>query len=66
MPKFYFPIIDGTKLDDPVGIDLPDHEAARKHADLIALHMPRTHDRHVSVVDEAGEELHRVAVQRRE
>jgi len=29
MPRFYFPIIDGTRLDDPTGIELPDTDAAK-------------------------------------
>lgn len=62
MPRFYFPIVDGVRLDDLEGIELPSINAARKHADLIALHMPRTHTRHIVVVDENGAELHRLPV----
>lgn len=62
MPRFYFPIIDGTRLDDPTGVEVPDVEAARRHAQLIATHMLTHHRRHVIVVDEDGNELHRVSV----
>lgn len=37
-------------------------DAAKKHADLIALHMPRSHDRHIAVVDESGLEVYRLLV----
>ncbi len=62
MPRFYFPIIDGTRLDDHSGIDFPDAEAAFKHAHLIALYMPTNHSRHVAVLDADGNELHKVHV----
>lgn len=62
MPRFRFPIIDGTRLDDPVGIEFPDVSSAKSHAEHIAQLMPNTHDRHVSVIDDNDEEVHRVAV----
>lgn len=62
MPRFHFPIIDGTRLDDPLGIELPDAEEARKHAHRIASNMPTKNVRHVSVIDENGEEVHKVPV----
>lgn len=62
MPRFYFPIVDGVRLDDLEGIEFPDLDAAKKHADLIALHMPKSHTRHVVVVDESGTELHKLPV----
>lgn len=40
MPRFYFPIIDGTRLDDPTGIEFPDADAAKEHARRIATFMP--------------------------
>ena len=53
MPRFRFPIVDGIRLDDPVGIEFADFAAAKSHADLIAKLMPSTHDRHVLVIDDA-------------
>lgn len=41
MPRFYFPIVDGVQLDDLEGNEFPDLDAAKKDADLIALHMPK-------------------------
>lgn len=61
MPRYHFPIIDGTRLDDSVGIEFPDEDAARKHADTIAAHMPPS-DRRVLVENSDGEEVHSVSV----
>ncbi len=65
MPRFRFPIVDGIRLDDPVGIEFADFAAAKSHADLIAKLMPSTHDRHVLVIDDAETELYRVPVKGR-
>lgn len=62
MPRFYFPIIDGTRLDDPAGIEFPDADAAKEHAHRIAQQMPTKNKRHVSVEDQDGNELHKVSV----
>ena len=62
MPRFYFPIIDGTRLDDLTGVELADGDAAKQHANLIALHMPSSHSRHICVLDADGNELHKVHV----
>ncbi|WP_398467026.1 DUF6894 family protein [Tardiphaga sp.] len=40
MPRFYFSIIDGTRLDNPAGIEFPDVDAAKQHAHRIAQQMP--------------------------
>jgi hypothetical protein len=62
MPRFRFPIIDGDCLDDHVGIDFPHLTAAKEHAERIALIMPKTRERHVSVLDERNTEVFRVHV----
>jgi hypothetical protein len=65
MPRFRFPIIDGTRLDDPVGIELHDLSAAKTHAHRIAALMPETKDRHVLIIDDNETELYSVPVKRR-
>lgn len=63
MPRFHFPIVDGTRLDDPVGIELPNAEGARQHAENIARHLPDLgKDRNVLAIGEDGEEVHKVPV----
>lgn len=62
MPRFRFPITDGDRLDDEVGIEFPHLNAAKEHAERIALLMPKTRERHVSVLDEVGAEVHRVSI----
>lgn len=62
MPRFHFPIIDGDRLDDDVGIEFPDLTAAKEHAKRIALIMRKTRKRHVSVLDERNLEVFRVQV----
>jgi hypothetical protein len=64
MPRFHFPIVDGIRLEDPVGIEFPDAEAARAHAETIARHMPKDTDRHIAVVTDEGDELHQVTVRK--
>lgn len=69
MPKYHFPIVDGTKLEDPVGIELPDTAAARQHAERVAEYVESTRPRKprtVIAVDDSGEELHRAPVKPRE
>ena len=65
MPRFHFPIVDGTRLEDPVGIELTDNHAARQQAERIAKHVSnvghRT-QRKVLAIDETGEEIHKAPV----
>lgn len=65
MPRFHFPIIDGTRLEDPVGIEFPDADAARAHAEAIAKHMPTNKERHITVVNDAGDEVHQISVHKK-
>jgi hypothetical protein len=64
MPKFHFPIVDGTKLTDPVGLELRDLDQAKTQAELIARHIALTHGkpRSVLIEDESGVEIHKQAV----
>jgi hypothetical protein len=36
MPTYYFHLANGRKLLDPRGIEFPDQEAARRHAERLA------------------------------
>jgi hypothetical protein len=64
MPRFHFPIVDGTKLDDPFGIDLPNTEQARRHAENIARHLAGLNkERIVIAINEDGDEVHKVRVE---
>jgi hypothetical protein len=65
MPRFHFPIIDGIRLDDPVGIEFPNEEAAREHANIIAGHMPAS-NRRIAVENSDGKEVHSVTVDKDE
>jgi hypothetical protein len=66
MPRFHFPIVDGTTLHDPVGIDLKNASEAKALAKSIAGQLravaPDTH-RSVVAVDDDGNEIHKVPVQ---
>ncbi|MGM4896082.1 DUF6894 family protein [Tardiphaga robiniae] len=39
MPRYHFPSVDGTKLVDPVGLELQNDEQAKRQAELIAKHV---------------------------
>jgi hypothetical protein len=65
MPKFHFPITDGTTLPDPTGIELKDDEAARKHAESIASEVSslgHKKQRNVVAEREDGTEVHKAPV----
>lgn len=64
MPRFHFPIVDGTKLEDPVGIELRNSDHAKEQAELIARHIALTsrHTRNVVVEDDQGTEIHKEPV----
>jgi hypothetical protein len=44
MPKFYFAMSDDTVLDDTEGTDLPDVDAARRHAKVVAAELMHHRD----------------------
>ena len=65
MPKYHFPIVDGTKLPDPNGVTLRNDEEAKQHARLIARTVGAAGikaDRSVVAVDDENNEVHRVLV----
>jgi hypothetical protein len=69
MPIFHFDIADGVRLEDPVGLDCKNENHARNTADLIARQIAIDLDdgregRCVVVIDEAGSEIYKVAVER--
>ena len=63
MPVYHFEIVDGVRLDDPVGLDCQTEQDAKAKADLIAryiaidlaelVHEPRC----VVVLDQDGTEI---------
>jgi Domain of unknown function (DUF6894) len=70
MPIFHFDIADRVRLEDPVGLDCKNEHHARKTADLIARQIAidldgDSEDRAVVVVDEAGAEIYKAAVNAR-
>jgi hypothetical protein len=64
MPRYHFPIVDGTKLVDPVGLELQNEEQAKRQAKLIAKHvaLASAKPRHVVVEDDKGTEIHKEPV----
>jgi hypothetical protein len=44
MPKFYFTMSDDAVLDDTEGTDLPDINAARRHAQAVAAELMHHRD----------------------
>lgn len=44
MPTYYFDVADGVSVVDDTGADLPDDEAARRHAIRISGDMMRSAD----------------------
>lgn len=65
MPRFHFPIVNGHRLEDPVGVDLPDTDAALKHARTIARHVADSgikKTRNVVAEDEHGDQVGKAAV----
>lgn len=64
MPRYHFPIVDGTKLIDPVGVELHGPQEAKKEAKLIAVHIAlgSTTPRNVIVEEDDGTEIHKEPV----
>lgn len=44
MPKYYFSIVDDAVLEDTDGTELPDVEAARRHAHTVAVELMHHRD----------------------
>jgi len=67
MPIFHFDIVDGVRLEDPVGLDCSSEHDAEKTAELIARQIAidlgsGREPRSVVVVDEAGSEICKVSI----
>lgn len=66
MPRYYFPIVDGVTLDDPVGIELDNDQKARLQADRIARQLALVQEskkaRNVVAIDEEGNEFYKAPV----
>ena len=65
MPRFFFDIHDGGTTRDDLGVELPDHEAVRKHAmealpSIAAEEIPLDGDRQHFVVLVTDDEGHPV------
>jgi hypothetical protein len=67
MPKFHFQIVDGYKIEDPVGVHCQSEEqaktVARDIARQIALDVGASAARNVVVVDDNGTELFKTPVE---
>jgi hypothetical protein len=68
MPKSHFEIVDGYKIEDPVGMDLKSEDQAKQLAtDIarqIAIDVKDSDARKVVVKDEAGSHVHQVPVKK--
>jgi hypothetical protein len=66
MPRFHFEIINGVRIEDPVGLECKSEDQARQVAgDIarqIAIDVGTEPARQVVVVDDEGLEIHKVAV----
>jgi len=66
MPRFHFEIINGFKIEDPVGMDCKSEAQARQvAADIarqIAIDVKDSGARHVSVKTDEGNEVHKEPV----
>jgi hypothetical protein len=63
MPKFHFEIIDGIKIEDPIGMDCTEAQArqvAEGIARQIAIDVGTGTARNVRALDEDGSEIHKV------
>lgn len=68
MPRFHFEIVNGHRIEDPVGLDCSSIDQAREVAESIArqiaIDVGETPKRRVLVVDEDGSEIHETAVRK--
>ncbi len=66
MPKYHFEIVDGYRLEDPVGLELPGADQAKSVAhDIarqIATDIASESTRNVVVVDDEGAEVYKTAI----
>jgi hypothetical protein len=66
MPRYYFKIVDGTTLNDPLGLDCRDDQDAEAKAKIIAHEIatdaPVAQARRIAIVDEDGNQVSIVPV----
>jgi hypothetical protein len=65
MPRFHFPIVNGQRVEDPVGIELADDNAAKVQAVNIAHHIRKAMNgtqRNVLVENENGDKVGKAPV----
>jgi hypothetical protein len=66
MPKYHFEIVDGYRLEDPVGLDCRDEVQARTVAEdiarQIAIDIESEQSRNVVVLDGDGEEVYKTPI----
>jgi hypothetical protein len=66
MPRYYFKIVDGTTLNDPLGLDCRDDLDAEAKAKIIAHQIatdaPVSQPRRIAIVDEDGNQVSTVPV----
>lgn len=66
MPYYHFEIVNGFRLEDPVGLQCHDHVAARRRADMIARQIaedvPARQTRTVVLIDDHGTEIYKAPV----
>jgi hypothetical protein len=66
MPKYHFEIVDGYRLEDPVGLDCRDEVQARTVAEdiarQIAIDIESKQSRNVVVLDGDGAEVYKTPI----
>ncbi len=67
MPKYHFEIVDGFRLEDPIGQDCSNDAQAKSVAEEIARQIAEdiqrdAHDRKVIVVDDQGTEVYKTPI----
>jgi hypothetical protein len=66
MPKFHFEIVDGYKIEDPVGMDLKGSDQAKTLANAIAkqiaVDVGAASARNVVVINDEGEEVYKTPI----
>ncbi len=67
MPKYHFEIVDGFRLEDPIGQDCSNDAQAKSVAEEIARQIAEDiqrddHDRKVIVVDDHGTEVYKAPI----
>jgi len=60
MPRYHFHLVDGYQLSDVKGVDLPNDEAARRHAEELSRSAFGDQYRAIRVIGENGKEISRI------